>query len=257
MHPQGDAATTGEFPETSPAIGAPFRYDAFLSYRRLRATPLPAGWLALEHYRLPKHVLDKLRGEARRAGGAQAADLSRFVLRAGERRFLDREDCAGARGCPASGRDLDPDAFEARSDGSENWLCREVDTYLGLQDRDPEPTGAAGALAPGAQEDQFPGRLSERRDWDWVDFRHFSWRRFLPFGARAQLDDAFTKLVAALYELPDEHLPALRNEERRRRKRVIGLTVAGAVALAAAMAGLTVCRVRPPTLGGSLPKQMR
>jgi WD40 repeat protein len=81
-------------------------------------------------------------------------------------------------------------------------------------------------FGPGAVEGYYPGRLSEKPRWDWIDLRGFSAWRVLTF--TEALDDGFTKLVASLYEVPDRFLPVLRREERRRRQRAIfGFAVAG------------------------------
>jgi hypothetical protein len=121
------------------------------------------------------------------------------------------------------------------------------------------PTGRL-RRRPGRRRGPLP-RPSRRNDrWDWINLPPITWWR--SWGLSKDLDVGLTKLAAALYDVDEEYLPALRQEERRRRKQVflfigaIATTVALVVAVLAGVAwwqwGLShwawracICRARP------------
>ncbi len=215
-------------------------YDAFISYRRADGSAL-AGWIRnrLQKYRLPRDVLDMLPSEKR--------DLH---LR-GPRIYLDRAyeksaaDFLQDKIYPALDGSqrlivlLTPSVFDPIRDvdGTEtpNWLVQEIDRFIG-----PEDGGAHRpvdvVLGPLAHADRFPGRLAGNRRWDWVDLRAFTWWRARGFSE--ELDAGFTKLAAALYDIPDTALPLMRQEERRRRRTLTTAVAAILVVLAAVIGGL-------------------
>jgi hypothetical protein len=135
-----------------------------------------------------------------------------------------------------------PSALEKAStrDGNaqDNWLVREVDHFLG-----PALAASSGRpidliFGPGAIDGNYPGRLSEKARWDWIDFRSFN-----PWRARIfseSLDAGFAKLVASLYDVPDRFLPALRREERRQRNRKIVGAAIGAIFVAVLTSALAL-----------------
>jgi hypothetical protein len=124
-----------------------------------------------------------------------------------------------------------PDAFEPRSDGSSNWVEREIETYW-AQYADPERILVA--LAPGAPEDRYPGKLGEISGrWDWADLRGYRRLYWLfPWRAR-RIEDAFAKLVAGIYDIPARFVPALRREEQKRHRRWRLGTAAGLTTIVA------------------------
>jgi hypothetical protein len=114
----------------------------------------------------------------------------------------------------------------------DNWLVREIDHFLGGESAQESPRPVDLVFGPGATEDRYPGRLSEKPRWDWIDLRSFSrWRVHIFTG---NLDNGFAKLVASFYEIPDRFLPLLHREERRRRHRTI-MAFAGVGLLVAAV----------------------
>jgi hypothetical protein len=124
------------------------------------------------------------------------------------------------------------DAFSPRTDGSPNWVEREIATYFGKFN---DPDRIFVALAPGAPEDRYPGRLGDISErWDYVDLR--AYRRFywlFPWRAKA-LEISFSKLVAGIFDIPAEFMPELREEERRRHNRqrlAIAALLASAIGL--------------------------
>jgi WD40 repeat protein len=123
-----------------------------------------------------------------------------------------------------------PSALLDRPDGSENWVAREIDTFLKIHGDAEGRKRVIVVLASGASEEIFPGRLNALSDkWDWADLRDVSRFAALRPGAAERLGDALMKIVARIHEVPQEKLPILRQEEARKRGR-LRLAV-GAVAL--------------------------
>ncbi len=188
------------------------KYSAFISYRRQDAG-VAARWLRkrLLAFRPPHDLLCQLPAE------------QRVIAEAPRAYFLDtsyqsaNEDFWKAIIEPAL-HDSEylivlssPSAFGTRNDGSANWVTREIDTFLKLRGEDEGRRRILLVLSRGAQEDAFPGRLSGlSRQWDWADLRRLSRLSFLRPGAAERLDDAFLKIVARLFDVPQELLPILR-----------------------------------------------
>lgn len=120
-----------------------------------------------------------------------------------------------------------PSVFDTIRDAkgeSPNWLVQEIAHFFADQPTDQPPRPIDVVIGPKGSIDRFPGRLAERERWDWIDLRAYSgWRAF---GFSEALDAGFTKLAAAIYDVPDAALPLMRREERRRRRRIL-LTIGG------------------------------
>ena len=220
-----------------------YEYDAFLSYRRRDSTRL-AQWIRnkLQRFRLPPEILQGL-----------ARDKQELHDR-GPRIWLDtsyekaNDDFLIKKIFPALDRSerlivvCTPSALERLSsrDGKaqDNWLVREVDHFLGSALADSSGRPIDLIFGPGAIDGNYPGRLSEKPRWDWIDFRSFNQWRARIFSE--SLDAGFTKLVASLYDVPDRFLPALRREERRRRNRKIIGAAIGAIFVAALTSALAI-----------------
>lgn len=202
-----------------------------------------ARWLRrrLLSYRLPREFLDQLPEERR-------VDAERRVAF-----FLDtsyqsaNEDFWTANIEPALKESeylivlSSPSALEPRSDGGDNWVAREIDTFLKVHGDVEGKRRIIVALTDGAPEDRFPGRLgtlSER--WDWVDLRLISGWRWLRPGVAAQLAGAFLKIVACIFEAPQHLLPILAREEARRSGRLRLAAVGGALSVMAVLSGALV-----------------
>jgi len=214
------------------------KYRAFISYRRQDASAA-ARWLRekLLGFRPPAELLDRVTPERR-------VDLERRVAY-----FLDTsyqtasEDFWTANIEPALRESehliviSSPSALQARADGSDNWVAREIDTFLKIRGEEEGRRRIIIVLAAGAPDDRFPGRLdSLGTQWDWSDLRgvsRFAWAR--P-GTAERLGDALLKIVARIHQVPQELLPILRQEEARKRGR---LRVAVAAAAAAVIVGLS------------------
>jgi WD40 repeat protein len=213
------------------------RFDLFISYRRSDGSALAKLVQSrLQSLRLGQDFVRQL--------PAAASERLRRPLRV----FLDTayeragDDFLTKKILPAldSSRYLlvvsTPDAFQpvVTSSGSvPNWLCREIDHFLDYR-------GEAGwsdvllAMGPGAPLDQFPGRLSERSRWDWVDLRGPRRRSFFDDAA----DAAVSKLAGALYDIPERLLPTLRRDMQRRRLLLATAITSASIVLAATMAAL-------------------
>jgi WD40 repeat protein len=217
--------------ETADRNHQSYAYDAFISYRRRDATWL-ARWIRnkLLQFRLPPEIVH---------------ELPRHKQELHDRRpqiWLDTsyekssDDFLLKKVFPAldtSARLIvvnTPAALEniTANDGTlqDNWLVREIDHFLGEARAGVSERPVDVVFGPGSMEGHYPGRLSEKPRWDWIDLRSFSIWRARTFSDT--LDDGFAKLVAALYDVPDRFIPILRREERRRRHRVItGFAIAG------------------------------
>ena len=199
-----------------------YEYDAFISYRRRDDKGL-ARWIRyrLQRYKLPPKVLEKLPPEKQK------------VHERRPRLWLDRafekpsDDFLTKKIYPALDRSArlivisTPSVFDKiRGEGDTkepNWLEREIDRFLGDARADMSPRPIDVVLGPGGPEDRFPGRLDERKRWDWIDCRPFT--RWRSWGLSEALDEGLTKLVAGLYDVPETQLPELRQEEQRQRNR--------------------------------------
>ena len=175
----------------------------------------------LQRYKLPPEVLEKLPPE------------KKAVHERRPRIWLDKafekpsDDFLTKKIYPALDRSArlivisTPSVFDnIRGEGDTeepNWLEREIDRFLGGARADTSPRPIDVVLGPGGPEDRFPGRLAERKRWDWIDCRRFTWWR--SWGLSEALDAGLTKLVAGLYDVPETQLPELRQEEQRRRNR--------------------------------------
>ena len=146
------------------------KYRAFISYRRQDAGGT-ARWLRrrLLAFRPPRELLDQLTPE-------QRSDAERRVAY-----FLDtsyqsaNQDFWVANIEPALLESeyliviSSTSALKPRSDGSDNWVAREIDTFLKLHGETEGYKRIIVALAPGASTEDFPGRLNAiSRQWDWA-----------------------------------------------------------------------------------------
>ena len=221
------------------ALASQYEFRAFISYRRQDAAPI-AHWLRsrLISYKPPKLLLESLTAEQRNI----FAERNRYYLDTAHARA--NEDFWNSNIEPALQRSKflivisSPTAFEERADGSENWVAREINRFNEIH---ADRGRVMLALAPGAPESRFPGRLADLSErWDWADFRGYTsalWRWFnLPRGLK--LDEEFLKVVAAIFEIPSPLVPILRREESRRRLRIVRWAAAVLLMTAGAFAGL-------------------
>ncbi|WP_164568321.1 hypothetical protein [Rhizobium ruizarguesonis] len=215
-------------------------YDVFVSYRRKDATPL-AQWIRRQilNYRLPPEILKSLPDQNREMHERRPRVWLDTAYERASDDFLisnvfpalDRSKRLIVVATPSVQQPITTDGVV-----QDNWVVREIDYYLGGARVDEEWRPIDVVLGPGAQEGVYPGRLAERKRWNWIDCRAFgSWRSRV---AGEPLDDALTKLIASLYQVPGELIPVLRQEERRRRTRRLTLLAATGFVISAFMTGL-------------------
>lgn len=216
-----------------------YQFRAFISYRRQDASAL-ARWLRnrLINYKPPKLLLESLTAEQRTI----LSERNRYYLDTAHGRA--NEDFWNSNIEPALQRSKylvvisSPTAFEARTDGSANWVAREIERFHEIHD---DRGRIMLALAPSAPESRFPGKLADLSErWDWADFRGYTsafWR-WLNLPRALKLDEEFLKVVAAIFEIPSHLVPILRQEESRRRLRIIRWAAAVLLMITGAFAGL-------------------
>lgn len=212
------AAQTADLP------GPKYDYDAFVSYRRRDSTRL-AHWIRsrLQRYRLPPEILEELSPDKQALHSRRPRIWLDTSYEKSSDDFLLKKVFpaldASARLIVVS----TPAALEniAGKDGTarDNWLVREIDHFLGANGVEEGLRAIDVVFGPGAIEGRYPGRLSERSRWDWIDLRSFS--RWYVDIFSGKLDRGLSKLVASLYEIPDRFLPILQREERLRRHRTL------------------------------------
>jgi WD40 repeat protein len=217
--------------ETADRNHPSYAYDAFISYRRRDATRL-ARWIRnkLLQFRLPPEIIQELpRHKQELHDRRPQIWLDTSYEKSSDDFLLKKVFPAldtSARLIVVS----TPAAVEKiiANDGTlqNNWLVREIDHFLAEARAGESQRPVDVVFGPGSMEGHYPGRLSEKPRWDWIDLRSFSIWRARTFSDT--LDDGFAKLVAALYDVPDRFIPILRREESRRRHRVItGFAIAG------------------------------
>lgn len=220
--------------------------DAFISYRRRDGRAL-ASWLRrrLERTKLPEEVVEQLPEPAQKL---HAQGLRIFLDTAYEKPspdfltnkiypVLDQASRLIVVSTPA--------AFEEAigHDGARrsNWLEQEIERFLAGSDPRAPSRPIDVVLGPGAPEDRFPGLLDTNHAWDWIDLRGFTRRRAL--GLTDTLDNAVTKLLAALYDVPAHLLPLVQREEQRRRNGLLLLVGVVASFLLVIMTGLAALAI--------------
>lgn len=192
------------------------KYRAFISYRRQDASAT-ARWLRekLLRFRLPKELLDPATPERR---------VSYFLDTSFQ---VANEDFWASNIEPALKESeyliviSSPSALLKLEDGNDNWVSREIEAFLKIKGEKEGRQRIILALAQGASLKDYPGRLNKLGDkWDWADLRDVSRFTWLRAGAAERLGDGLLKIVARLYQVPQEKLPILRQEEARRRGRL-------------------------------------
>ena len=104
-----------------------------------------------------------------------------------------------------------PDAAEARTDGTENWVAREIRYFRSLPDR----RRLWVAIARGGFDDPLPADIdAEMPHLERVDIRGLD--RTIGYLSEHEL----IKFIGPLHGVPNERMPELRREEERRRQRL-------------------------------------
>lgn len=110
------------------------------------------------------------------------------------------------------------EAFKPSSDGNENWVVREIETFYEIH-RDPRRIILL--LGPGSDPADLPPSLMKiSTHWDWVDLRDFKAgpRRWLSLRRLGILERELMTIVATLFEVPTHLVPVLRQVQERRKR---------------------------------------
>jgi hypothetical protein len=202
-----------------------FKFDAFISYRRSDGGTFARRLRRrLLDYRLPKPF------SARPNRPRLSIYLDTIYERATEDFFEQTIQPA-----LAASRHLivvqTPSTLRPRSDGEPNWLVREIEYFRAL----PQGREISVALAKGDFAAPLPAGL--RTDFpniEVVDCRQTRWLNPL------KSSDLLLTFLAKLYDIPQERMPELRQEDARRRAgRTLGLLGAAAL-LVLLLSGLLV-----------------
>lgn len=194
-------------------------YDVFISYRRLDAARVAHRLRErLLSYRLPPSFASSRR------------KLSVYLDSAYEQAtedFFEDTICPALAGSRALIVVQTPGAAARRSDGSENWVAREVQYFRSL----PGPRKTWVALGVGDFSDPLPADLQELLpNIERVDVRGLA----RPLGSLSEAE--LVKFVGPIYGIPPEEGPTLRREEERRsrarRRRLAAVAASVCVALA-------------------------
>jgi hypothetical protein len=171
-------------PAGQPPVSAPaeYGYDAFISYRPKDGATL-AGWLRrrLQHFRVPKEVYETLSAEKRALHDRRPRIWLDTAYEKSSDDFLIDKIFPALDGSARLIVVSSPSAFDPLGSGAgterPNWLEREIDRFVGSSVPGQTARPIDVAIAPGAPEHRFPGRLAEHDRWDWIDFRGFRpWR---------------------------------------------------------------------------------
>ncbi|MBS1702947.1 MAG: WD40 repeat domain-containing protein [Armatimonadetes bacterium] len=205
-------------------------FDVFISYRQSDGTQA-ARWLRnrLLRYRLP--------GELRnRYGRDLRIYLDKLYEKASDDFFarnIEPSLCRSQHLIVVAS----PNASIPLPDGSPNWVCREIDTFLAQPQRDnliaAITTGVVGQPLPSELHTKYP-------NIGYIDLTTVPWHKRLRWSKRQRLTDELIKIVAAVYDIPVDQLPVLRQEEARRRQRRLWLQSLLSGSLSSLMLGLLV-----------------
>jgi len=159
-----------------------YEYDAFISYRRRDATQL-AQWIRakLQRFRLPPEILRELPPEKQDLHNRRPQIWLDTAYEKSSDDFLLRKVFPALENSARLIVVSTPGALEniTETDGKvqDNWLVREVDHFLGEARADQTDRPVDVVFGPGSIEGRYPGRLSEKPRWDWIDLRGFNIRR--------------------------------------------------------------------------------
>ena len=214
---------------TPPQLTESFRYDCFISYRRSDGTAI-AQWLRrhLIAYRLPKSF-----------SSARPTKLSVYIDTVYERATNDFFEQNIVPALQASRFLLvvaTPDANKDRTDGTLNWVGREVKEFL----ETPQRNNIIAVRAAGKWTDPLPGNLADSfPNLDIIDAREASNGLIRRMVDRLITPNEIFTLVASLYGIDQQKMPELRQEETRRSRRRITVTATLVIAILLSITSLS------------------
>jgi WD40 repeat protein len=180
----------------------PYRYDAFISYRRLDGTDHATKLRRrLIEFKIPQQFF--------KTGPPERLNIYLdTIYETAEEDFFQNTIRPSLEQSGFLIVVQTPGALVARADGKQNWVAREIELYRTL----PQGNRLAVALAKGSFDDPLPANLDRAfENVERVDIRRISGWNF--FGS----DESILPFVARLYNIPPEKMPDLRREEERRR----------------------------------------
>jgi hypothetical protein len=177
------------------------KYLAFISYRRQDGTAA-ARWLRsqLLRFRPPAELLHSATPEHRAQWSRPAAYFRDTDYQRANDDFWNENIDPALRESEYLIVLSSPSALRPLPDGSDNWVAREIDTFLKIWGEDEGRRRIILALAPNAHETNFPGRLGSLSvHWDWADLREVSRVAWLRPGAAERLSDGLLKIIATIH----------------------------------------------------------
>jgi len=207
-----------------------FRFDVFVSYRRVDGW-MTAGWLrrTLGGYRLPKDV------RGRRDLEPQVF-LDRIYGRATSD-YYEKVIFPALQASRFMAVVITPAAVRPLPGGEKNWVQREIDDFL----RQPQGANIVPILAGPPSDAEVPEEIAQRYERvQYLDFRVARWRPLRYWQDRARRKDEFLRLVAALFEVPQEDMPTLLQEERRQRAARALIVATSSLVMTLVLLALTV-----------------
>jgi WD40 repeat protein len=231
-----------------------FAYKCFISYRRADGAGL-AKWLRnkIAGYRPPNELKSRFERWGATSSSRPEIFLDTFYQKATSDFFVDwiLPNLVKSEYLIVL---ITPSLREPLPDGSPHWVDREVAAFL----------DAGGSLARiivvlgrNTTPLDIPGQLRALApNIDWIDLRRF--RRWWPFDPLK--DAAVTKLISRVYNVPDEDIPVLNNEQSRRRRRQMAGLMTGITMIITSLSGLTIWAVsegRRATLNAALAETAR
>jgi len=200
------------------------KFDAFISYRRLDGSGLAIQLRnRLRNYRLPTSL----------AGNSKPRKLAIFLDTIYERATDDFFETEIKPALTASRHLIvvrTPSTLEPRADGSPNWVEQEIAYFRTLS----QGKNISIALGEGTFADPLPGQLHiALPNIERVDLRRAG-------RSRAAVADDTLKFVATLFEIDQEHMPALRREDAKRRAKRLRRIALSITLTGLAISGLLV-----------------
>jgi hypothetical protein len=108
---------------------------------------------------------------------------------------------------------VSPSVYESRSDGTSNWVIRELEFFQTLPQRNRVTVALVGRLSRQDLPDTIYKLYPNITRLNFTAFR----RGLLGLWTNRALRDELLTLLASLYQLQDSQVPVLRREEERRR----------------------------------------
>lgn len=212
-----------------------FLHDAFISYRRQDAARIARALRdSLQQFELPDSIREYLIARDGHANRPRIAwDRSVAI---GTNDFYEktiRPQLVGSRTLIVIAT---PSVLQPLSDGSPNWVAREVSDFLSTPQAErvlvASPTSLTDPPVPALLRERFP-RLHV------TDAREIGDRTWLFSDRRLRVRERVAEIVGALYDLPAQRMTELREEERVRHRRRLRRVAASSMFATLVLAALS------------------